>query len=368
MKQLLSFIRKEFYHVFRDRKTLLMLFGLPIAQIVLFGFALSTEVKNAKLAVIDYSKDADTKEIVDKVAASDYFDIAINLSSEKELEDVFKRGEIKAALVFPENFSGDLKHLNSAHIQVITDASDINTANTISNYLTSIISDYQLDLMKNSSVPYQIIPDQRMLYNPQLKGEYTFIPGMMAMIMMLVCVMMTAIAIVKEKEMGTMEILLVSPFKPLMVIVSKFIPYLVIALVNVTSILVLSWVFLGLGVRGSIFLLYAESLLFILTSLALGLLISIISDSQQTAMFGSLMATMLPTLLLSGFMFPVENMPVALQVVSNVVPSRWFYIIVKSIMIKGLGIADLWKETLILVGMTVFLLLLSIKKFKIRLS
>lgn len=368
MKQLLSFIRKEFYHVFRDKKTLLMLFGLPIAQIVLFGFALSTEMKNAKLAIIDYAKDSDSKEIIDKIAASEYFDIAQNLSSERFLEGVFQKGEIKAALVFPENFSADLKHLNTAHIQVVTDASDINTANTISNYLTSIISDYQLEIYKNSSTPYQIIPDLRMLYNPQLKGEYTFIPGMMAMIMMLVCVMMTAIAIVKEKEMGTMEILLVSPFKPFMVIVSKFIPYLLISLVNVTSILLLSWVFLGLGVKGSIFLLYAESLLFIITSLALGLLISIVSDSQQTAMFGSLMATMLPTLLLSGFIFPVENMPWPLQVFSNIVPSRWFYIIVKSIMIKGLGIAELWKETVILVAMTTFLLLISIKKFNIRLS
>jgi ABC-2 type transport system permease protein len=207
-----------------------------------------------------------------------------------------------------------------------------------------------------------------MLYNPQLKGEHNFIPGMMAMIMMLVCVMMTSVSIVREKELGTMEILLVSPFKPFLVIVSKFIPYLLVSLVNVTSILLLSYAFLHLPVKGSILLLYAESLLFIITCLSIGLLISILASSQQTAMFSSMMATMLPTMLLSGFMFPIENMPIPLQVISHIVPSRWFYTIIKAVMIKGLGFSSIWKETLILIGMTCFFLAVSYRKFKIRLA
>jgi ABC-2 type transport system permease protein len=368
MKQLISFICKEFYHVFRDRKTLLMLFGLPIAQIVLFGFALTNEIKNAKIVVADYSKDAMTRQLIDEIESSRYFDVERSLMSQGEIEAAFREGKIKIAVVFPPNFSSDLAHTNQAQIQVIADASDLNTATTLTSYISAIVLDYQSKLQAGSSPPFRIVPEMRMLYNPQLKGEHTFIPGIMAMIMMLVCVMMTAISIVREKELGTMEVLLVSPFKPFMVIVAKFIPYLIIALVNVTSILLLSWLFLDLPVKGSILLLYAESLLLIMTSLSIGLLISIVSKSQQTAMFVSLMATMLPTLLLSGFMFPIENMPLPLQIISNIVPSKWFFIIVKSIMIKGAGFASVWKETLILAGMTTFLLALSLRKFKIRLA
>lgn len=368
MRQLSIFIRKEFIHVFHDRKTLLMLFGLPIAQIILFGFALSLEMQNAKIAVVDYAHDSNSQAIIQKISASKYFDIAQNVKSELELDAVFRKGKIKAALVIPANFSSDLNRFGGSQIQIIADATDINTANTISGYLNNIINDYRMELNPTAQIPMQIVPELRMLYNPQLKGEYTFIPGMMAMIMMLVGVMMTAIAIVREREIGTMEILLVSPFSPLMVIVAKFIPYLIISLANVTSILVLSKIFLGLGVEGSLLLLYAESLLFIMTSLALGLLISIIADSQQSAMFASIVGTMLPTLLLSGFLFPIANMPLPLEVISNIVPSRWYYEIVKSIMIKGLGFSFIWKQTLVLFGMTVFLILVSIRKFKIRLE
>ena len=207
-----------------------------------------------------------------------------------------------------------------------------------------------------------------MLYNPQLKGVYNFVPGVMALVLMLVCVMMTAVSIVREKEMGTMEILLVSPFKPLMVVVSKAIPYLLLSLINVAIILLLSVFVLDLPINGNIFLLFAESTLFIITCLTIGIFISVKTASQQVAMLISLMGMMLPTILFSGFMFPIENMPVALQVISNIVPAKWFYIIVKSIMIKGLGFSGIWKETLILAGMTLFLLIVSLKTFKIRLA
>lgn len=368
MKQLLTFVKKEFHHVFRDRKTLLMLFGLPIVLIVLFGFALTTEIKNARIVIADYSKDIATKQIIDKIAASKYFEVEKNILNHDQVEAAFKEGVIKMAVIFPENFNEDLMHSRKARIQVIADASDVNTATTLTNYVSSIVSDYQDGINKNSTVPYRIIPQMRMLYNPEMKGEHTFVPGMMAMIMMLICVMMTAIAIVREKELGTMEVLLVSPFKPIMVIISKFVPYLIISLVNITSILLLSYFVIHLPIKGNILLLYAESLLFIITSLAIGLLISIQVQSQQTAMFGSLMATMLPTMLLSGFLFPIENMPLPLQWFSNIVPSKWFYIIARSIMIKGLGFSVIWKETLILAGMTLFLLAVSLKNFKTRLA
>jgi ABC-2 type transport system permease protein len=368
MKQLYTFIRKEFLHVFRDRKTLMMLFGLPIVQITLFGFALTNEVKNARVVVMDYSKDNVTKQLTDKIEASKYFEVEKSLRTHEEIEAAFKTGKIKLAVIFPENFSNDLQHLNKAQIQIIADASDINTATTLTNYISAIVADYQRQMMNNSSLPLSITPEVRMLYNPELKGEHTFIPGIMAMIMLLVCVMMTSISIVREKELGTMEILLVSPFKPILVIIAKFIPYLLISVLNITSILLLSVYALHLPVQGSLWLLYGESLLFIITALGIGLLISINAESQQTAMFSSLMATMLPTLLLSGFIFPIESMPLPLRVISNVVPSKWFFIIVKSIMIKGAGLMVIWKETLILFGMMLFFLTLSLKKFKIRLA
>ncbi|TNE52797.1 MAG: ABC transporter permease [Bacteroidetes bacterium] len=368
MKQLRAFIAKEFYHVFRDHKTLLLLFGLPIVQIILFGFALSTEVKNSNIAILDRSKDDASREIIHKIASSDYFEIERNIRGHEEILEAFQSGKVRAVVIFEPDFSEHLLRENKAQLQIIADASDVNTATTINNYLTNIVTEYQRELLGATSMPWVIEPEIKMLYNPQLKGEYTFIPGIMAMIMLLVGVMMTSISIVREKELGTMEILLVSPFKPLWIVLAKFAPYVIISILNVTAILLLSYFFLELPVKGSLFLLYVESLLFILTSLSLGLLISVLSKTQQTAMFISLMATMLPTLLLSGFMFPIENMPMPLQVISNIVPSKWFFIIVKSIMIKGLGIEAVWKETLILAGMTLLLFVISLRKFKIRLE
>ena len=368
MKQFLIFIKKEFYHVFRDRKTLLMLFGLPIIQIILFGFALTNEIKNSKIVVIDYAKDISSRAVIQKMEASNNFEVDRSLKSHREIESAFKEGKIKLAIIFPINFNHDLLHQNKAQIQIIADASDPNTANTLTFFATSIIMDYQKELMRNNLLPLRIIPEVRMLYNPELKAAPNFVPGVMALILMLICVMMTSISIVREKERGTMEVLLVSPFSPILVILSKAIPYLIISLINVSVIIALSVYVLDMPFNGSLFLLFAESTLLIITALSLGLLISTVTESQQVAMLVSLMGMMLPTILFSGFMFPIENMPVALQVISNIVPSRWYYIIVKSIMIKGLGFKAIWKETLILSGMTVFLLVLSLKKFKTRLT
>jgi ABC-2 type transport system permease protein len=368
MKQFIIFVRKEFAHVLRDRKTLLILFGMPVMQILIFGFALTNEVKNSSLVVIDYAQDAASQELISRMEASRYFEIEKIAIDHSKIEESFKEGKVKLALIFPENFNADLMHLNRAQLQVITDATDPNTANTLANYITAIIQDYQAELNQHAAVPYTIIPETRMLYNPQLKSVHGFVPGVMALVLMLICVMMTAVSIVREKEMGTMEILLVSPFKPLLVIASKAVPYLILSLVNVTSILLLSVFVLDLPIQGNLLLLYAESTLFIITCLTIGIFISVKTGSQQVAMLISLMGMMLPTILFSGFMFPIENMPTILQLITNIVPAKWYYIIVKSIMIKGLGFSAIWKETLILFGTTVFLLIVSLKSFKIRLA
>jgi len=368
MKQFLIFVRKEFLQVFRDKKTLLMLFGLPIAQIILFGFAMTNEVTNSKIVVADYAKDVASQEIINKIEASNYFEVEKSLPSHKEIEDAFKEGKIRMAVIFPANFYNDLLHFNKAQIQVIADASDPNNAIALTNYITSIITDYQSQLAKPNAGSYKIVPEMRMLYNPELRGAPNFVPGVMALVLLLVCTMMTAVSIVREKEMGMMEVLLVSPFKPLYIILSKAVPYLIISLVNLVIILVLSVFALGLPIKGSILLLFFESTLFIITALSMGLLISISTDTQMAAMMGSQMTMMLPSMLLTGFMFPIDNMPWPLRFLSNFVPSRWYYIIVKDVMLKGLGFSSIWQETLILMAMSVFLLALSLRTFKIRLS
>ena len=368
MKQLGSFVRKEFYHVFRDWKTLLMLFGLPIVQIALFGFALTNEIKNANIVIVDNAHDNASRQLIDKIEGSRFFSVRKKLFSPQQIDAAFKEGTIKMAIVFPVNFNEDLLHLNKANLQVIADASDPNTAMTLNNYLSSIVSDYQQSLANAQAQPYQIVPEVRMLYNPDLKGAPNFVPGVMAMVLLLVCVMMTSVSIVREKEMGTMEILLVSPVKPLMVIFSKAIPYLILSIVNLCAILLLSVYVLDLPIKGSIALLFGASILLILTALALGLLISTVTSSQQSAMFASMLGMMLPTMLLSGYMFPIENMPFVLQLLSNIIPARWYYIIVKAVMLKGLGFSSIWKEMLILFGMTLFFTALSLRNFKTRLE
>ena len=368
MKQFIAFVKKEFYHIWRDKQTLLILFGMPIAQIMIFGFALTNEVKNAKIAVLDPSKDIASTTLTQRIDASRYFDIMKNLQTQAEIENAFREGKIKLAIIFPQRFREDLLQSNSTTIQFIADASDPNTATTLTSYANAIVQDYQQELEGKSKLPFTIQTDMRMLYNPQLKGAYNFVPGVMAMILLLVCTLMTSIAIVREKERGTMEILLASPLKPILVIVAKAVPYLVLSMVNIASILLLSVFVLELPIVGSLPLLIGESILFTITSLTLGLLISSITASQQVAMLISLVGMFLPTLMFSGFMFPIENMPIPLQVISNAVPAKWYFYIVKAVMIKGLGIGAILKETLILAGMTVFLLGLSIKKYKIRLA
>jgi ABC-2 type transport system permease protein len=366
--QFFAFVKKEFFHIWRDKRTMFILLGMPVVQIVIFGYALTNEVKNANIAILDNSKDAATASLTTQLDASRYFALERNIVTYKQIEEEFRKGKIKLAIVFPQHFGEDLQHFNKAQVQIIADAADPNTANQLTNYAAAIINDYQNRVTNDRKLPYTIDTEMRMLYNPQLKGAFNFVPGVMAMVLLLVCTMMTAITIVKEKEMGTMEVMLVSPMRPQMVVIAKAVPYLLLSTINITSILLLSVFALELPINGSLALLGLESILFTLVSLSLGLLISARAASQQTAMFISLVALFLPTIMLSGFMFPVENMPLPLRIISNIVPAKWYYSIVKSVMIKGLGINGVWKETLILAGMMTFFLTMAIKRFKIRLA
>ena len=368
MKRFIGFIKKEFYHIFRDKRSLFILFGMPIAQIMLFGFAITNEINNVDIAVLDHSKDVTSKEIINKIAASKYFSLKQFVKNEGAIKTVFKKGKVKAVLVFEPDFSKNLTTKHLAKVQVITDATEPNTAQTITNYVNAILQNYLKEHNNAIQSPYHIITQSRMIYNPELKSVFMFVPGVMTIILMLVSAMMTSISITREKELGTMEILLVSPLKPFLIIIGKVVPYIFLSVINATIIVLLSIFVFGMPVQGSLFLLGLESVLFIITSLALGILISTISATQQTAMMLSLMGLMLPTILLSGFIFPITSMPLPLQVLSNIIPAKWFLIILKEIMLKGVGFSIIWKETLILLGMTLFFILLSVKKFKIRLE
>ncbi len=358
---------KEFKHVLRDPRSLFFLLAQPVMLMLLFGFALSNEVKESRIVIIDQSGDEETKKLTDRLDQSEYFQVTGHFSDPSSVSSLFEKGAARLAIVFPPHFANDLKHLNSGQIQILADASDPNTAAIAASYAAAVFGAYQDELLGLMNLPYKINIETRMLYNPQLVSAFSFVPGVMTLILTILCTMMTSVAIVREKELGTLEVLLASPMHPMQIVVSKAVPYLVLALIDVAVILLLAVYVLGVPIRGSLFLLMAENTLYISNTLALGLLVSTITEKQQVAMFVSLVGFMLPALLFSGFMFPIENMPWPLQWISHAVPTRWYYSIVKAIMIKGLGFYSIWKETLILAVMTFGLLLIAVKKFKVRL-
>ncbi len=368
MKRFWGFVIKEFYHILRDYRTMLILFGMPLIQILIFGFVVSTEIIDARIAILDQSKDVMTKKLISKIASSGYFLIEHELKNTNEIEGVFKQGNIKLVIIFDTQFSEKITREGKASVQIIADASYPNTSSLLTNYTMGIIRDFSKDLPGHRELPVQISSEVQMYYNPGLKGVFMFVPGTMAMILMLISAMMTSISIVKEKEMGTMETLLVSPLRPIQIILGKVTPYVLLSFINAVTIITLGYFIFGLPVTGSLILLLSETLLFIILALSLGIMISTAVNNQQVAMMISMFALMLPTILLSGFIFPIESMPKALQYLSNIMPPKWYIIIVKDIMLKGSGIMDIWRETLILIVMSIFFLTVSIRKFNIRLG
>lgn len=346
----------------------MILLLMPIIQIILFGFALSQEVKNTQVAVLVNDGDESTQKIIDRIDASEYFDVALLVHNSDEIDAAFRDGKVKLAMVFEDNFSENLIHVGTAHIQLIADATDPNAASSFSFYASNIINAYQQELSPVKINTGMVQPEVKMLYNPQMKSSFNFVPGVLGMIMILICAMMTSIAIVREKEMGTMEILLVSPMKPIYTILSKIAPYFVLSVINFSTIMLLSVYVLKVPVVGSFGVLVVVSLLYIFVSLALGVLISTVADTQLAAMLVSGMGLMMPVMLLSGMIFPIENMPLPLRFISNFVPARWYIDAVKTIMIKGLGFNEILKDVVVLTIMATVLIAISLKKFKVRLE
>jgi ABC-2 type transport system permease protein len=368
MRRFFGFVKKEFQHIFRDKRTLLILFGLPIVMIILFGFVVTTEIKDVEVGIWDRSMDQTSIMATQKIFSSGYFVPAGYIDHEEEIGELFRSGKAKVVVVFEEGFERTLRRENRASINLITDASDINSAQLSMTYLQGVLMGYFQSMNPDVEMPWSVNIHSRMFYNEEMKGVYMFVPGLMALILMLISALMTSVTIAREKELGTMELLLASPLKPREIILGKVTPYVVLSFVNAMTIILLGFLVFDVPVVGSLWLLMLECMLFITLALSLGVLISTTAKTQQMAMFMSLLGLMLPTILLSGFIFPIENMPKVLQWFSAIMPPRWFIVIVKNIMLKGTGMAFIWKETLILLGMTLFFILASVRRFKIRLD
>jgi ABC-2 type transport system permease protein len=368
MNRFLAFLRKEFYHIFRDPRTLVILFGIPIAQLMLFGYVMTNEVRNVKIAIVDHSKDDVSKRLSQKLLSSGFFQLAAIATAESDYESLFRSGRVKEIIVFEPDFAVKLMKEGKASIQLLADASEPNAAQLIVNYTTAITNSFvKNEFMKNQTPP-GINIKVRMLFNENMRDSYNFIPGLIAVILMLISAMMTAITIAREKEMGTMEILLASPLKPIQIILGKVVPYMILSIVSALVVLALGMLVFEVPVIGSFALLLFEILLYIFLALTLGILISTFVDSQLTAMAMSGFVLMLPSILLSGFIFPIKNMPIALQIVANLMPPRWFIEITRTVMLKGGGLNEIWPNTLVLMGMSALFIFISIRKFKIRLQ
>ncbi len=355
MNQFLSFVHKESMHILRDRRTMLILFGMPVVLMLLFGFAITNDVKNVRTVVVASQMDHLTQAAVDRLAASEYFNITAVVGTTQEAELLIRRQKADMAVVFAKDFAS-----KKSGLQFIVDASDPNMAQQWTTYATQILL---------SSLTSHITPlTTKLLYNPQMKSAYNFVPAIMGMLLMLICAMMTSISIVREKEKGTMEVLLVSPVRPLMIIVAKAVPYLLLAFTILVSILLMARFVLGVPLAGSIVWIFMVSAIYILLALSLGLLISNIATTQLMALLLSAMVLLMPIVMLSGMLFPIESMPTILQWVSAIVPPRYYIEAMRKLMIMGVGLGDVMREVIILSAMTLFLLTVSLLKFKTRLE
>ena len=352
MKQFIAFVIKETKHILRDKRTMLILFGMPVVMMLLFGFAITTDVKNVRTVVVTSEMSPRTQQAVERLAQSEYFVITQTVSTPQEGEQLIRSQKADMAMVFSHDFAS-----KKDGIQLIVDGSDPNMAAQWTNYAQGVLANMQGSMVNS-----------KMLYNPQMKSAYNFVPAIMGMLLMLICAMMTSISIVREKEKGTMEVLLVSPVKPLMVIIAKAVPYLMLAFAILITILLMARFVLGVPLAGSLFWILAVSILYILLALSLGLLISIVAQTQLVALLLSAMVLLMPVVMLSGMLFPVESMPQVLRWLAAIVPPRYYIEAMRKLMIMGVGIGEVTREVAVLAVMTVVLLAIALKKFDVRLK
>jgi len=355
MKQFWIFVKKEFRHILRDLWSTIIVLVLPILMIVLFGFGISSEMKSTAFGVLNIQENSRGLQIVENMDQSDFFELKSSYPTEQSLENAFKAGEIRFAIVFGKE-----------QIRLIADATDPNSASTMVAYASGIIGQFFQN--QNPSITPKIKSEIKLLYNPSLKGTYNTVPGIIGMVLLLISAMMSSVSIAKEKEMGSMELLLISKLKPMTLILSKLLPYFVLSNVNLLSTLILGHYLLEVPINGSLISILLFSELYLLLSLSIGLLISSVTDSQLVALLLSGMGMILPVVMLSGLLFPIDNMPLILQWLSNIVPAKWYIDGLRKLMIMGLGWSDVIKELMILCLLFTVCLTLSLKRFKTRLE
>ena len=374
MSALLALLRKEAYHIRRDRRTLIVVLALPVVQVLLFGSAIRTDVDRVRVAIVDPAPDDATLALRNQFTATDTFRVVAVVPRASDLDRLFRTSEAQAGVVLPVGFAGDLAGRAGASVQIVVDATDPNTGSALRAYTEAVIRGYERERLtqevrlKPDATNTRISATTRMRFNPTRESSNIFVPGLMAFVLTILASLMTAISLTREKETGTIEALLVSPLRPWSIIIGKVLPYLAIGVVAAMAIIAEARLVFHVPLRGSAVLLIGEALLFILASLALGILVSTRTSSQRVAMMGAMLGSMLPNILLSGFIFPIESMPWPLRIMSLVVPGQWFVTVARGIMLKGVGLDYLWKETLILAGMSAVLLLISARAFKARLE
>lgn len=364
MNQFISFVIKETKHIVRDRRTMLILFGMPVVMMLIFGFAITTDVRNVKLTVVTAVMNPRIQQVVQRIDASEYFVVTHTVSNTQEAKQLLADHQADMAIVFSNDFANE-RYSEQANVQFLVDYTDPNMAEQCVSYIQQIIMD---ELRSQQTAQQQVIANTKLLYNPQMKSAYNFVPGIMGMLLMLICAMMTSVSIVREKERGTMEVLLVSPVKPLYIMIAKTVPYFVLSIFILISILLISKFILAVPIEGSVITILAVSLLYIVLALALGMLISVVSQTQVVALLISGMLLIMPSTMLSGMIYPIESMPTVIQYISTIVPTRWYVSAIKKVMIMGVGVDMIYEELIIMLGMTLLFLGIALKKFKIRLS
>ena len=362
MKGFRAILIKEFRHIFRDGRTLSMVFIIPVIMVILFGYAISNEIKNTKIVILNKAHDPLSEKLIEKVVSTNYFQNIKILNNDREIEPAFKEGKIRLALVIPSDFEDSFYREKHAVVQIIADAADLNNTLTLVSYMQTIINDFQCE--QNKMFPH-IQPfdiTTKMEYNPEMKSAFMFIPGNIALVMVIVTALMTSITLSREKENGSMRMLMITPIRPVYIVFGKIIPYMLISFCSTIIILLMAYFVFHVPVMGNIFLLLLICLTFMFTASAFGILISTVAPTQQVAMIGTMMGLFLPTMLLSGFIFPIENMPWILQIFSNIVPPKWFIIAVKDVMIKGSGFFEVWKPFCIMLIINVVLITISLMR------
>ena len=380
-------VLKETFHILRDRRTLLVVLAMPVVQMLLFGYALQTDVEEIRLLLVAPDPDVRTREVADRLRAAPEIRLVDVLASDRTLAGRFQRGDADQAVLLESGFGGALRSPGGASALVVTDAASPVTAPSMEAFATGILEAWARDLAEvpdgaaggratalaaggaaSGGAAPRVEATTRFAFNPTLESQLLFVPGLLAFILTIVSALMTAITVAREKETGTLEVLLVSPLRPIHIIPGKVFPYLGLAFLNALTTLALArWVF-AVPLRGSLALLLSECVLYVAVCLALGVLISTRTPTQRTAMLGVILGTMLPTAILSGMIFPIESMPGWLQPITILVPATWFIEVVRAIMLKGAGLETLWGETVVLAAMTLALMAASVRSFRARLA